>query len=174
MVKEDREGTRTHRLNGEGIGSLERYVARAIEAAATPFQRLAFVGSLRDSYTGQYLHEGWAGIASAEEVHAVLDDIHRRVFGTVLRLPITDLSKELRHHFALLKQPEQRTSLLWLETEPFRDLIPRGCSVALRQLFVSQVRIALEVVCRAPDWAAIAGPAVPPSAPCDKADPWLN
>lgn len=161
-------------MNGEGIGSLERYVARAIEAAETPFQRLAFVGSLRDSYTGQYLHEGWADIASPEEVHAILDDIHRRVFGAVLRLPITDLSKELRHHFALLEQAEQRTSVLWLETEPFRDLIPRGCSVALRQLFVSQVRIALEVLCRAPDWAAIAGPAAPRSALGNKEDSWLN
>lgn len=162
-------------MNSEGIGSLERYVARAIEAAATPFQRLVFVGSLRDSYTGQYLHEGWAGVASPEEVHAILDDIHRRVFRAVLRLPVTDLSKEVRHHFALLNQSERQTSALWLETEPFRDLIPRSCSVGLRHFFVSQMRIALEILCRAPESVAIAGPAVvPASASEDQADPWLN
>lgn len=170
MVNEDTDRNATHRRKSEGIGSLERYVARAIEAAATPFQRLVFVGSLRDSYTGRYLHEGWNEIASPEEVHAVLDDIHRRAFGAVLRLPITDLSNELRHHFGLLNQPERQTCVLWLETEPFRDLIPRGCSLALRELFVSQVRIALEVLCRAPDWITVASR----PAPVDKADPWLN
>lgn len=163
-------------IGAKAIGSLERYVARAIDLASTPFQRLVFVGSLRDAYTGRYIHQGWSQVASAEEVDAMLDDFHRNVFRVVLRLSIIDLSKELRHHFGLLDQPEQPTSHLWLETEPFRDLIPRGCPTALRELFISQVRIALEVLCRAPNWSEIAGPVISDSTRSDRSasHSWLN
>lgn len=163
-------------VKAKAIGSLERYVARAVDSASTPLQRLVFVGSLRDAYTGRYVHQGWSQVASAEEVDALLDDFHRNVFRVVLQLSIIDLSKELRHHFGLLNQPEQRTSLFWLETEPFRDLIPRGCSSALRELFISQVRIALEVLCRAPNWSEIAGPVRSEPVRFDRStsQSWLN
>jgi hypothetical protein len=48
------------------------------------------------------------------------------------------------------------TSRLWLEVEPFRDLIPQGYSPAFRELFVSNVRTALEVLCLAPEWSELA------------------
>src|SRR5689334_18306570 len=101
----------------KGVGDLERYITRAVDAAETTFEGLAFIGSLRDACTGCYLHEGWAGVATAEEIHAMAADFHNSLFRLVLRLPVTELSKELRHHFEMLEQSEQRVSLLWLETE---------------------------------------------------------
>lgn len=149
--------TESNRQAEKGAADLERYIIRAIEAAETTFERLAFIGSLRNAYTGHYLHEGWTGIATVEEVHAMAAEFHSAIFRLVLRLPITELTKELRHHFELLQRCPQRTSALWLETEPFRDLIPRGCSCALREFFISNMRIALEVLYRVPDWPEIVG-----------------
>ncbi len=139
-----------------GTEKLKSYIARAIESADTSFQRLTFVGSLRDAYSGRYVHEGWSGVTSAEEVHRELRQIHESLFATALNLSIIDLSKELRHHFQQLSQPELETSRLWLEVEPFRDLIPQGYSPAFRELFVSNVRTALEVLCLAPEWSELA------------------
>lgn len=158
------------------IGSLRRYVARALNSADGLFARLVFVGSLRDAYSGRYLHEGWSGIASGEEVHATLRNVHHATFASVLRLPLLDLSRELRRHFRSLNQPENETALLWLEIEPFRDLIPQGCLPEWRELFVSQVRIGLKVLQRAPDWTELSEPIASPPPPPDQSLllQWLN
>jgi hypothetical protein len=148
--------------------SLKPYLSRALNSADGLFARLVFVGSLRDTYTGRYLHEGWGRVASADEIHTVLSSVHQKLFWSILRLPLIDLSKELRLHFRLLNEPEPRTVLLWLEAEPFRDLIPPGCSPALRELFVSQVTTALEVLRRAPDWSELSGPVASPPPPPDQ------
>lgn len=144
------------------VGSVERYIAQVVRSVGTDFERLVFLGSLRDAYSGRYLHEGWLRVASPEEIHQVLQGAHQLSFESVLVLSLMDLSKQLRFHFQSLNQSEREASLLWLEAEPFRDLIPRGCSPALRELFVSQVRTALAVLLHTPDWAELAGPAALP------------
>ncbi len=158
------------------IGSLRRYVARALNSAGNLFARLVFVGSLRDAYTGRYLHEGWSGIASGEQVHATLREVHCAAFAAVLRLPLLEVSRELRCHFQSLNQPESETAQLWLDVEPFRDLIPQGCLPERRELFISQVRIALEVLRRAPDWSELSEPIASPPPPPDQSLllQWLN
>lgn len=160
----------------DGMGSLHRYVTQAIESANTAFDRLVFIGSLRDAYTGRYLHEGWERISSEKEVHDVLRQLHLSTFESVLHLSVIGLSKELRFHFQSLNQPERDTSLIWLELEAFRDLIPQGCSPVLRELFLSQIRTALEVLCRAPDWSELEGPVASQRLRPDQSLPphWIN
>jgi hypothetical protein len=160
----------------DGTASLKRHIARSLNAAGGNFARLVFVGSLRDAYTGRYLHEGWGQVAPAEEVHRSLRTVHQEIFAAVLRLSLLDLAKELRMHFQSLAQPERETAELWLETEPFRDLMPQGCARSLRELFVSQIRTALEVLRRAPGWAALSGRAASPPPLPDQSPllQWLN
>ena len=156
--------------------SLKCYIAQAVHSADTPFAALVFFGSLRDAYSGQYLHEGWGQMASAEEIHSVLRETHQSLFDSVVRLSLIDLSKQLRMHFQSLNQPERETSVWWLEVEPFRDLIPQGCSVVVRELFVSEVKTALEVLCHAPGWSELAAPAASPQRQPDRSPllQWLN
>ncbi len=157
--------------------SLKRYIAQAVHSADTPFAALVFLGSLRDAYSGRYVHEGWGQMASAEEIHAVLREAHQSLFNSVLRLSLTDLSRQLRIHFQALNQPERETSVWWLEIEPFRDLIPQGCSVVLRKLFVSKVKTALKVLCHAPGWPELAvAQAASPQPQLDRSPllQWLN
>lgn len=144
------------------IGTLKHYIARALNSAGGAFARLVFLGSLRDAYSGRYLHEGWGEVASKEEVHSILLDTHNSLYLAVLRMPLLDLSRELRRHFQSINEAEGETVRLWLEAEPFRDLVPLGCSAAVRELFVSQVRTALEVLRRVPDWKELAEPIASP------------
>ena len=157
--------------------SLKRYIAQAVHSADTPLAALVFFGSLRDAYSGHYLHEGWGQMASPEEIHSVLSETHQSLFNSVVRLSLIDLSKQLRMHFQSLNQPERETSVRWLEVEPFRDLIPQGCSAVVRELFVSEVKTALEVLCHAPEWSELAvAPAALPQRQLDRSPllQWLN
>jgi len=157
--------------------SLKRYIAQAVHSADTPFAALVFLGSLRDAYSGRYLHEGWGQMASAEEIHSMLRETHQSLFNLVIGLSLINLSNQLRIHFQSLDQPERQTSVWWLEVEPFRDLIPQGCSVVLRELFVSKVKTALEVLCRAPGWSELAvAQAASPQPQLDQSPllQWLN
>ena len=157
--------------------SLKRYIAQALHSADTPFAALVFFGSLRDAYSGHYLHEGWGQMASVEEIHSVLRETHQALFDSVLRLSLIDLSNQLRMHFQSLNQPERETCVRWLEVEPFRDLIPQGCSAVVRELFVSEVKTALEVLCHAPEWSELAvAPAALPQRQLDRSPllQWLN
>ncbi len=170
-------GVETRYKNSAGMRSLKHHIAQAVHSADTPFAAVVFLGSLRDAYSGRYLHEGWGQMASAEEIHSVLREAHQSLFNSVLRLSLIDLSRQLRIHFQSLNQPERETSVLWLEVEPFRDLIPQGCSVVFRELFISKVKTALEVLCHAPGWSELAvAPAASPQPQLDRSPllHWLN
>lgn len=155
---------------------LKHYIAQAVRSADTPFAALIFFGSLRDAYSGRYIHEGWGQTGSAEEIHSALSDTHQLAFNSVLRLSLVELTKQLRLHFQALNQRERETSMRWLDAEPFRELIPQGCSVVWRELFVSEVKTALEVLCRVPEWPELAVPAASPLRRPDLSPllQWLN
>ena len=155
---------------------ISRYLQNVLDALPSAFAQLVFLSSLRDPYTGRYLHEGWSSVSTPEEVNMALRDTHRSVFEAVVSLSLMDLSRELRRHFNSLGQVEVRVANLWLETEPYYEMIPEGCSVLARRFFISQFRSALEVLIQAPGWTYLEEPA---SSPLPQPDlgprpRWLN
>jgi hypothetical protein len=147
---------------------LERYLSRALDSLEGPLAQLVYLASLRDPYTGRYLHEGWSSVVSADSVHSALRDAHRAAFETTMTLVLPDLSSDLRRHFRALGEQEQRVAKLWLETEPYYEMIPEGCPQLSRRFFISQVRVALEILLLAPDWKFLAEPV---SLPFQQLDP---
>lgn len=130
---------------------LSTLVRRALDSLQTPFARLVFLAALRDSYTGRYLHEGWATVSSAEEVHRAAQEVHYATMKDVLRLPLAEFCRQLRDHFRSLGGVEQEMAKLWLEIEPFREMLPAGGSPLERELFLTQMKAALGVLVRCPD-----------------------
>jgi hypothetical protein len=156
--------------------AISRYLQNALGSLPSPFAQLVFLASLRDPYTGHYFHEGWASVSSTGDVNRTLRETHRTVFDSVISLSLVTLTRELRTHFESLGEAELRAAKLWLQTEPFHDMIPEGCSQLSRKFFISQLRLALEVLTQAPNWAYLEAPA---SSPCPPLDPlpqphWLN
>lgn len=153
-----------------------RYLQHAMSMLPAPFARLVFLTSLRDHYTGHYVHEGWASVSTSEEVNAALVQMHRQVFEAVATLSLLEFCGEIRKHFESLGESELPAAKFWLETEPYYEMIPAGYPQLARKLFISQTRVALEVLVRAPEWDRLAastsslpqplGPARPPH--------WLN
>src|ERR1039458_8941271 len=85
---------------------LDRYVARILESLEGPFEKLIFVTSLRDPYSGRYFHEGWSNTFAKEAIHGSLVGLHQTLFEFVLDLSLPDLCGALRKHFALFKEEE--------------------------------------------------------------------
>lgn len=148
---------------------LDRYLTRALDSLDGALAQLTFLASLRDPYTGRYLHEGWSAVLPPEAIHDALRDRHRSVFESVIDLGLAGLSNDLRRHFRLLGEEEKRVAKLWLETEPYYELVPEGCPQLPRKFFITQIRVALEVLVRAPHWKfleePIASPTLPPDPP---------
>jgi hypothetical protein len=148
---------------------LARQLDYSLESLTTPFARLVFLASLRDPYTGQYLHEGWGMIATVMDIHQALEKAHREIFSAVVALPLADVCKELGRHFVSLGQRQAEIATLWLEIEPYREMIPQGCSSVERSLFVAQIRLALEALKRLPELGGDQEPAAsqpqPPGQP---------
>jgi hypothetical protein len=141
---------------------LARQLDYSLESLPTPFARLVFLASLRDPYTGQYLHEGWGTIAAVGEIHQALEKAHQEIFSAVVALSLGDFCAELGRHFTSLNQPHVAIAKLWLEIEPYREMIPQGCSPIERALFVAQIRLALEALKRLPEPGGGQEPAASP------------
>ena len=142
-------------MAGVNPSNLEEQLELTLDALPTAFSKLAFLTSLRDPYTGKYLHEGWLLCASRDEVHKILQDTHQRVFEVVLSLTVPLLCGELKSYLESLSESRERTVHLWLELESYREMIPEGVCAEARELFVSQMRLALSVLVSAPDWPQI-------------------
>jgi hypothetical protein len=129
---------------------ISRYLSRVADSLPSPFAQLTFLTSLRDSYTRHYLQEGWVTACSTGELNVTLRDMHHSVFASVARLSLVELSQELRTHFRSIGEGERSAATLWLDTEPFCDMIPEGCSSLSRKYLISQVRLALKLLVDAP------------------------
>lgn len=130
----------------EGSSRLNKLLQRSMAALDTPFERLVFLASIRDSYSGRYRHEGWAQAGGAEEIHQTAQHMHHAAFATLLQTALLDLVEEVRRHFGSLQGDEAGMASSWLETEPYREMLPAGCTVMEREFFVSQMRLALAVL----------------------------
>ena len=134
------------------LKSVEDEVELTFTYLPTCFSRLAFLASVRDSYTGRYLHEGWAMQSSAEQVHEILRRKHKDVFNLVLNMPLVTVCGELKGYLESLANAQQRTMTLWLELESYRDMLPEGISRVSRAFFLSQIKMALKVLLTIPQW----------------------
>lgn len=134
---------------------LEEELALALNSLPTAFAKLSFLTTVRDPYTGRYLHEGWLFCSSADEIHETLWKTHGEVFENVLDLTLPLLCRELRNYVDSFCELREWTARLWLELESYREMIPEGVCVEARDFFFSQMRLSLRVLLTAPDWPPI-------------------
>lgn len=101
---------------------------------------------MRDPYTGHYLHEGWATVASVAEVHRTVKQAHVSTFESFLDLPLEEVCGQLHEHFHSLGGSDREMAKQWLDGEPFRGAVPEGSSALQRDFFISQMRAALWIL----------------------------
>jgi len=130
---------------------LQRHVNKALASCPSQLTQLLLLASMRDSYSGLYLGVGQADPLSSES-NAAMKALHQALFETISNFTLVALAEELREYFALCGETEMRAIQFWLETEPYHQIIPEGCSLLSRKYFVSQISLALQILAQAPDW----------------------
>src|SRR5260370_27833066 len=106
------------------LKNVEHQLELTFRYLPTCFSRLAFLASVRDSYTGRYLHEGWAMQSSAEQVHDILRRTHKDVFNLVLKMPLVTFCGELRGFLESLANTDHLIIYLLLAIASFLDIVP--------------------------------------------------
>src|SRR6267143_3908243 len=108
--------------------------------------RLIYLASTRDYNTGKYHHDGLAARFQDEIAGQALELAHREIF---LQIAARSL-EELVHHVEVYvsSSPQSREEVLqvWQKLEPYRVALPVDVNIALAQLFVSNIKLALAIV----------------------------
>ncbi len=108
--------------------------------------RLVYLASTRDYNTGTYHHEGLSTLYSPEEARDALQAAHRNVFFGLADRSLEELVNEVEIY--VLKSREMPMGFIhaWRELEPCRVAVPMDMDPTTVQLFLSNLRIALEVL----------------------------
>jgi hypothetical protein len=141
----------------------------------SPFARLAYFATIRDTYTGKYIQQTWQPEASEEEIYQFLHEQHQETFDSVVELSVADLCMQLKAYFVSLagRGGVRQTVITWLDIESYTDMVPQGSSAFDRRLFQLRMRTALKVLVNAVGTSVLAGhfpaePAAPQSLPPDR------
>src|SRR6202048_4516052 len=121
--------------------------------------RLIYLASTRDYNTGKYQHDGLAARFQAEIAGQALEMAHREIFHRLAACSLRELVGEVEIYVSSSRQSREEILEVWQKLEPYRVALPVDVNVAAAQLFVSNVKLALAILCRRQERQAIEEPA---------------
>lgn len=124
----------------------EDLLRRTLDKIPCDLARLIYLASTRDYNSGMYHHEGLSLRHPPEEAREALRTAHREIFYHLANKKLEDLVRELETYVHVSR--EQPTGLVraWQELEPYRVAVPMDVDPTMVRLFLSNIRIALEVL----------------------------
>jgi len=108
--------------------------------------QLVYLSSTRDYNTGEYHHDGLAHQFGAEAAQQALAQCHASVFHDLLYSDLESLVSQLATYIESTGAERERVLQSWQQLQAFRVLVPAQCDELTADFFVSNIRIALEVL----------------------------
>jgi hypothetical protein len=130
---------------GEAYDDLLR---RSLSRVGGDLARLIYLASTRDYNTGKYHHDGLAARFDAEVACQALELAHRETFQRIAAASLEQLVSELESYVNSSQQSREDVLRAWQKLEPYRVALPVDVNVAVAQLFVSNVKIAVAILQR--------------------------
>jgi len=119
---------------------------RTLSGMPGDFARLIYLASTRDYNSGMYHHEGLAARYGIEQAREALQTAHREIFRGLVSLPLEQLVAELERYVRNSHEAPVGFIHAWQELEPYRVAVPMEVDSTMVQLFLSNVRLALEIL----------------------------
>ena len=121
---------------------------RTLSRISGDLARLIYLASTRDYNTGEYRHDGLAARFRAEIACNALELAHRQVFYRVAGHSLEELVREVELYVSASQQSREEILRVWQKLEPYRVALPVNVNVALAQLLVSNIKLALAILRR--------------------------
>jgi hypothetical protein len=131
---------------------------RSLSKISGDLARLIYLASTRDYNTGRYHHEGLAARFHTEVACHALELAHRQIFSRIAARPLEELVAEVELYVSSSRQSPEEVLHVWQKLEPYRVALPVDVNVALAQLFVSNVKLALAILRRRQEQPAMRAP----------------
>jgi hypothetical protein len=108
--------------------------------------RLVYLSSTRDYNTGEYQHDGLAHQFGAPAAQRALAQCHQAAFHDLLYSSLPALVAQLATYVESTGAEREKVLQSWRQLQAFRVLVPGTCDDLSADFFVSNIRIALEVL----------------------------
>jgi len=128
-------------------GAYDDLLRRSLSKIKGDLARLIYVASTRDYNTGKYRHDGLAARFQAEIAGQALEMAHREIFHRLAECSLRELVGEVEIYVSSSRQSREEILEVWQKLEPYRVALPVDVNVAAAQLFVSNVKLALAILC---------------------------
>ena len=121
-------------------------LGRTLSGLPSDLARLIYLASTRDYNSGMYHHDGLAGRYGLEPARVALKCAHKDIFCRLVALPLEEMVLELEIYVRMSREAPDGFIHAWQELEPYRVAVPMEVDSTMVQLFLSNIRIALEVL----------------------------
>jgi hypothetical protein len=108
--------------------------------------KLVYLSSTRDYNTGEYQHEGLAQRFGAQAAQQALAQCHQAAFEELLDASLADLVNQLAMYIDSTGAQKEKVLSSWRNLQAYRVLIPSTCDPLKADFFVTNIRIALEIL----------------------------
>jgi hypothetical protein len=108
--------------------------------------KLVYLSSTRDYNTGEYQHDGLAHQFGAQAAQRALAQCHQAAFQDLLYSSLPQLVAQLATYIDSTGAEREKVLQSWRQLQAFRVLVPGTCDDLSADFFVSNIRIALEVL----------------------------
>jgi hypothetical protein len=110
------------------------------------FRRIIYLAATRDYNTGMYRHEGLALRFGDDAAQAALARCHQTVFRSLLDSGLPTLVEQLGAYIESTGADKERVLQSWRQLEAYRVLVPGACDSLSGDFFISNIKIALEIL----------------------------
>jgi hypothetical protein len=108
--------------------------------------KVVYLSATRDYNTGEYNHEGLSQRFGQSASQAALARCHETAFQVLLGCGLETLVEELATYMEAAGAQKERVLQSWRQLEVYRMLIPGNCDPLSADFFITNIRIALEVL----------------------------
>jgi hypothetical protein len=131
---------------------------RSLSKISGDLARLIYLASTRDYNTGKYHHDGLAARFCGEMAGRALEMAHRQIFYRMATCSLQEMLREVEVYVSASQQSREEILQVWQKLEPYRVALPVNVDVAVAQLFVSNIRLALAILRRRPEQKPVETP----------------